>query len=89
MAKDTTIGVETSTRDLIRDVKPSWMEYDEFLMELLMHYDASDHHLDPRSMTYAEQVSYVIATQDVDRRILDPEFDLPEIEVEDSTPVSS
>lgn len=90
MPEKTTIGVNAPTRDLIREVKPSWMEYDEFLLEVLMHFDESELHLDPREMSYDDRISRAMEDNGISERALEYELDPTDVDVlEDATPVSS
>ena len=89
MPDKTSISVNFPTRDLIREVMPSWMEYDEFMLELLMQYEPSELHLNPQAMSYEERVAAMVEAKDVDTRAI-TEIDLVELEdQEDAAPVSS
>lgn len=89
MPEKTSISTNTPTRNLIREVMPSWMEYDEFMLELLRQYDPSDLHLDPRAKSYDARIRTVMEVHDVDSRVLDYELDLAEIEESDDATVVS
>lgn len=90
MPEKTSISTNIPTRDLLREVCPSWMEYDAFMLELLRQYDPSAHRFDPRSSTYDERLRAVMEIHDVDSRVLDCELDLPDVEdSDDATVVSS
>lgn len=89
MPEKTSISTNVPTRDLIREVMPSWMEYDDFMLEMLLQYNPSNLHLDPRAKSYDARIRQVMESHDVDARVLDYELDLAEIEESNDATVVS
>lgn len=89
MPEKTSLSLNYPTRDLVREIAPSWMEYDDFMLELLIQYDSSTLHIDPRSTDYSQRLKYAMQVQDVDPRALDYESELVNFELPaDATPLS-
>lgn len=88
MVEKTTISLSKPTRDLVREVKPLGMAWDEFVLELVSQYNPGTHDVDLDEEDYSQVVLRLIEAHDVDKD--EVAIDLMDLDsADDTAPISS